>query len=118
MEALARASLMIRDLAKGIKGEVVMDIDQYDSPRQLLAEIHEGQRELAMNGWTRSLSDAVLMPYNQNNVECGAWFRNRKLNGEWRTDWIRCTITTRFGLRAVFWNVDHLGEHQIPTRGT
>jgi hypothetical protein len=113
MEELAKMSLFVRDLAEGITGEVLMDISDYDSPQELLNEIHEAQFDLAQRGWSRCKDSAVLMPYNQRNVECGAWFKN-KPDGD-GTDWIRCTITTRFGLRARFWNVIHLGEHQVKT---
>ena len=111
MEELAKASLFVRDLANGIVGEVVMDQSDYDTPAEIVEEIHQAQLDLHALGWHRCKDAAVLMPYNHNNVECGAWFKN-KPDGS-GTDWIRCTITTRFGLRAVFWNVVNPGEHQV-----
>lgn len=115
MEVLAMASLTIPDLASGFVGTVVLDISDFTDPNDLLKEIHEGQMALARNGWTRSIEDAKNMPYRKHNVECGAWFKN-KADGS-GTDWIRCTITTRFGLRASFWNTTHAGEHQLHLGG-
>lgn len=111
MEELARASLTIPDLVRGFEGRVVLDISDFDSPAELVQEIHEGQVCLAQNGWIRCKEAEALMPYAQHNVECGAWFKDDHEKRE--TKWIRCTITTRFGLRAVFWNTVDPGERLI-----
>jgi len=114
MEVLARAALTVSDLVGGYQGRIVLDESDYDNPRDLMNEIYAGQLALALNGWTRSLSDAATMPYAKHNVECGAWFKNREDGSG--TDWMRCAITTRFGLRAVFWNTVDPGETQTKLR--
>lgn len=108
MEELARASLTIPDLVDGYEGRVELDISDFDSAEELVAEIHEAQVYMAAKGWIRSRELERLMPYAQHNVECGAWFKDD--HEKRKTNWIRCTITTRFGLRAVFWNTIDPGE--------
>ena len=111
MEELVKAALTVSDLAGGYQGRVELDESYYDDLQDLLKEIYDGQIALAEHGWTRDKKAAELMPYQKHNVECGAWFKN-KADGS-GTDWMRCTITTRFGLRAVFWNTVDPGEHQL-----
>lgn len=111
MEELARASLTIPNLVDGYEGRVVLDIDDFDSAEELVAEIHEAQVYMAERGWSRCKEAEKLMPYAKHNVECGAWFKDDHEKRE--TKWIRCTITTRFGLRAVFWNTVDPGERLI-----
>ena len=108
MEELARASLTIQNLVDGYEGRVVLEIEDFDSAQELIAEVHEAQVYMAMNGWTRCPEFERTMPYRKHNVECGAWFKDDHETET--TKWIRCTITVRFGLRAVFWNTIDPGE--------
>ena len=108
MEELARASLTIQNLVDGYEGRVELDISDFDSAEELVVEIHEAQVYMAQTGWTRCPEVERLMPYAQHNVECGAWFKDDHEKRE--TNWIRCTVTTRFGLRAIFWNTIDPGE--------
>jgi len=122
MEELARASMLIRDLAKGIQGEVLIETPAYALPgeedveehRLALEEIHQGQVDMKLLGWVRApqiLVDRMWVPHH--NVIYAAWFRDDHENK--RTDWIRCSITSRFGLRARFWNTIDPGDRMIGT---
>lgn len=111
MEELARASLLIRDLADGIIGTVIVEAPAYVVPteedleehRLALEEIHQGQVDMALRGWHRAPEFLVRRMWMPNhNVERAAWFKDDHEKQE--TKWITCSITTRFGLRAVFTN--------------
>jgi len=121
MEALARASLMIRDLAKGIKGTVLIEAPAFvgvPSPEDIegheraVAEIHQGQLDMAAAGWHRApdfLIEHMWVPHH--NVERAAWFKDD--HEKKQTDWIMCSITTRFGLRAVFTSEEDYGTRTL-----
>jgi hypothetical protein len=111
MEELARASLTIPDLTKGFVGRVELDISDFDSSEELVAEIHEGQVAMRLAGYRRCPAAERIMPYHQHNIECGAWFKDD--HEKKQTDWIRCTISTRFGILATFWNTIDPGERMI-----
>jgi hypothetical protein len=120
MEELAKASLFIRDLAKGFVGEVLIEVPAFAVPteedleehRRAVEEIHQGQLDMAALGWSRApkfLVDRMWTP--QHNTEFAAWFKDDHEAKE--TKWIRCTIMRRFGLRAKFWSTTDPGERMI-----
>lgn len=120
MEELAKASLMVRDLADGILGTVIIEAnacvilteEDKASHEAALAEIHQGQLDMAERGWHRAPDFITKHMWKKNhNVERAAWFFNDHEKQE--TRWILCTLTTRFGLRAVFTNEEDLGARTI-----
>ena len=120
MEELARASMMIRDLAKGIVGQVLIEApafvvpteEDFEEHRLAVEEIHQGQRDMARLGWHRAPDAyAKLIQGRNHNTSTACWFKNDHEKKE--TLWIKCRITTRFGLRALFWNTIDPGERMV-----
>jgi hypothetical protein len=123
MEVLARASMMIRDLADGILGEVVIETSAYDecSPpseelieemRRAKAEIHQGQIDMALRGWHRAPDFLIRRMWVPNHhQERAAWFKDD--HEKKKTNWITVLFTFGFGFRAVFTNVLDPGIRMI-----
>lgn len=113
MEELAKASLMIRDLADGIEGTVMIETpawDEISDPTEVQEamerckrEIHQGQVDMALRGWHRApdwLIDHMWVPnHHQSHA---AWFFNDHEKKE--TRWITATFISGFGFRATFTN--------------
>lgn len=105
MEVLARASLLVRDLAKGIEGWVVYETDDWthDEHRRVKNLIHQAQLDMFEAGWQRySPWEAQLQLGGNHNVEVAAWWKRDRRGRKPR--WITARITHRFGLRAVFYS--------------
>jgi len=104
MEALARASLLVRDLAEGIPGTVVLStpatlIPHSEEHERVVLQIYRGQMALRDQGWQRDRKVEWRLAGNH-NVEVGAW--KKRFPGEKAPRWVTVRVTTRFGLRAVF----------------
>jgi hypothetical protein len=125
MEELARASLLIRDLAKGIEGTVLIETSAYDecSPpsdelkeemRLCLEEIHQGQRDMHALGWHRApdfLIERMWVP--NHHQDRAAWFKDDHERRE--TKWITACFTFGFGFRALFTNEPDPGARMVGT---
>lgn len=109
MEALARASLYIPELARGIEGEVIMEVDDWSGREEfdrVRNEIREAQIALYQAGWRQDKRKARLAP-RSHNYEIAVYKKQFKPGKKSR--WITVEVTVRFGLRARFVGMEKLG---------
>jgi hypothetical protein len=108
LEVLARAAIDVPDLARGVEGEVEMEMEGMfgqEDFRRVLNEIRDGQRTLVAAGWRRDAEKEELAPYSHNiEVAC---YRKQFTPGR-RSRWVYVTVATRFGLVAKFHGVKEL----------
>jgi hypothetical protein len=102
--ALANAAIYIDELARGVQGEFIIEMDSMCDPEdaeRTVAEIHECQLVLVREGWLRHPQvEEVYQRGFTHNVEVAVY--GKRFSGERNYRFVQINLTTRFGVRAVF----------------